>query len=361
MIQIESTITIVDATGSAISSIDLTSSISSWNNLSLNSGASQGFTSAQGNPFILGVSEIGDGTTFCDDVNYYISTDVSGTGGTLPNTYVITVSGTSINHITFKFDQLNNVYPTSVIVDSGTASEQTIYNDDYTLSIVGLTSASSHTFTITTLNAVGKQLVISGVYCGVSISIDKNNLVEYSGTTLSSSDNKKPCWGLISNNYVIKFNDREEEVLDYSQLNILGGNPIVVNIYDTLTDNSDVIAEGLTTDFTYDQESKSVTVGFSDILVSLQNITYSGINYDGYSKTGAQIYEILRTATPSVFAIPTISSLDSTTRSFLQSSYVQKFYIDECSFWCAWDTFCKAFFCKMYQDRDGNIKVIYGI
>ena len=89
----------------------------SGNNISSDLSKVVGGKTKGSNPFIIGASKIGDGSTFSGVVDYFIGTQVSNDNGFFQNPYKIKIkSEKSIKSLTISFDKLNGRYPKKILL-----------------------------------------------------------------------------------------------------------------------------------------------------------------------------------------------------------------------------------------------------
>lgn len=87
----------------------------SGNNISGDLELIRGKKQVGSNPFIIGASKLGDGSTFSGKVDYFIGDVISNENGNFTTPYGISInSGKALNSITIAFDKLNNRHPQKV-------------------------------------------------------------------------------------------------------------------------------------------------------------------------------------------------------------------------------------------------------
>jgi hypothetical protein len=195
----------------------------SKNNISSETVPINGEKSQGSNPFILGASKLGDGSTFSGTVDYFISdyryieekgfVRVKDNGiEETQQSLLITISGTNITSFTIEFDKVNNRHPKMINIDG------TDYSDyDAIFTVGNLPSANSHTVRISNWNSPLYPLVIMGVYVEITIDIDYRNLIALNRSITYRGDNKLPSYGIISNTGNLEFNDLTGEIRDYAE------------------------------------------------------------------------------------------------------------------------------------------------
>ena len=101
------------------SALTLGSDDLSGNNISSNLSGIVGVKKNGSNPFIIGASKLGDGSTFSDGVDYFIGNELSDSYGDFVNEYIIDIkSKTTLNTITIAFDTLNKRHPNYIYFEN---------------------------------------------------------------------------------------------------------------------------------------------------------------------------------------------------------------------------------------------------
>jgi hypothetical protein len=201
------------------------------NNISRGIGAIKGFKSQGSNPFLLGVSKLGDGSTFSDKVDYFIGAYGCNENGEFLSPREITVLGTNITSLTIEFDKVNNRHPNKINIDG-----VDYVDDDAIFTITNLPCADEHKITIDNWNTPLYPLVIMGIYVEIVIDIDYRNLISLNRSITYRGDNKLPSYGIISNTGNLEFNDLNGEVKDYAEQMLLTSDlKVVINLNNTLS------------------------------------------------------------------------------------------------------------------------------
>lgn len=197
------------------------------------------------------------------------------------------------------------------------------------------------------------------ILCYISdiITLNERNAISVDFKLNSVADAEEPSFGIISNSGTISFNDYDGKVLEYvEQGELIDG--LVTSIYmrNTLVpDKRELVAQYITVDWDYDNDSKQVSCTIKDRLEELQKIQFAGLNYIWQPETFADAYKRLYAATPSKFGFIAYDDLDDRTKSKLSSSKSDYFYIKSGSLWNAWDKFANALFCSIYNDGQKTI------
>lgn len=96
-------------------SLWLGSNNTAGNNISNDLNRVVGVKNGGSNPFIIGASKLGDGSTFSRKVDYFIGNQLSDENGDFINPYEFEIkSSSSLSNISIAFDTVNNRYPKTI-------------------------------------------------------------------------------------------------------------------------------------------------------------------------------------------------------------------------------------------------------
>ena len=330
----------------------------SGNNISSNLRGIVGVKKKGSNPFILGASKLGDGSTFSDGVDYFIGDQLSDDNGNFATPYTITITGNAMTSLTIAFDTANGRHTKSVLV-GGVA----YIDDDPIFTVTGLTESTSHTITIYDWNSPKYPLVITGIYAEVSIDIDRRNLISISRSIFDRSDLKLPSWGIISNTGNIEFNDTDGEIRDYAeQLILQSGLKCEIKLNNTLVDGaSQTIGVFETDEWDYDNDNRVVSVSIKDDLEEWQDINVAEIPYNRKveSKPFSWLYEHLWAITNPNYHMQSLKELDEETYGVLTNTYIQYPMLENGNLWKQWTKLCQACQLHIYKNSDGVVVCRY--
>lgn len=336
----------------------------SGNNISSEIGTILGSKSQGSNPFILGVSKLGGGSTFSGNVDYFIGNTQSSESGVFTTPYTLTISGTDITSFTIEFDKINNRHPRSIFVDG-----IEYYDDDAIFTIGGLTPRNSYTITINNWNSPNYPLVIMGIYVEISIDIDYRSLIALNRSITYRGDNKLPSCGIISNTGNLEFNDLNGEIKDYAeQLLLTSDLKVVITLNNTLADKHEQIGIFETRDWDYDNENRSVSVSLKDDLEEWQDIQVEGFNYDPRNpsavlteRTMANLYVWLqdKTRTPEKYNMLSFNELDEKTKNILKNTTIDFPLLENGTLWQQWQKLCEVCGLYIYKNNEGNTICTY--
>lgn len=303
-------------------------------------------------PFILGRSRLGGGDCFIKKANFYIGRIASDSNGNFSSNYIIEISGSNITILTITFNKRDDEFPRSIIIDG-----ETYYDDDPTWTIP-LTSANTHTITISNWNKPNSPFVISSIYTDLSIELDDTNLLDFERTIMDRSDVKRPSFGIISNTGSLSFIDKDGEVKDYIAQQIISSqNVISVYLENTETNTREQIAYFNTEQWSYNNSQSLVNVSLKDDLEEWQDINVPAVGYTptvSTPKTAEWFYRYLYEKTPEKFRMLSFNELDSETKAVLSETTIQYPILESASLWAQWDKLCQLCFLQIYKRNDGR-------
>ena len=358
MITLTAKINLLSGNNKALS---LASTNLSGNNISSKLSDIVGVKKQGSNPFIIGASKLGDGSTFSDGVDYFIGDQLSDKNGYFETPYDIVINcPTTLTAFEISFDKINNRHPAKIFVDG-----KEYINDDavFTVSVL---SGDTHRITIDNWNSPKYPLVITGIYVEVSIDIDRRNLISISRSIFDRSDLKLPSWGIISNTGNIEFNDTDGEIRDYAeQLILQSGLKCEIKLKNTLVDGaSETIGLFETDEWDYDNDNRVVSVSIKDDLEEWQDISVEEISYDPRkieSKPFKWLYEHLWAITTANnnYTMLAFDELDTDTQGVLQNTYIQYPLLESGSLWESWQKLCEVCQLHIYKDNNGVVVCRY--
>ena len=369
MIKLEARIKLFDSNDGTVNNAQFNNNNNiSWNVFAANSSFGQivGKEVKQTRPFLLANTPLVGGEDYeipknsdmyvlADRVNYFIGSLVSGADGTFPNgaSYAITINGADFNAITIVFDKDDEVWPTEVVING-----ESYTNDDPTFTVGGLGSVDSLDVTITQLNKPNKGLIVTGIYVDTTIVVDEKNLDSFTYSIYDRDSNDEPSYGIVSNSGTLSFIDGTGEILDLLQINaIKGESTVTIDVVNTLTSKKELFVKCVTDKWQYDNDNFVVTVTLKDIIERLQQINFilpftTSISIDN-------IVERINTVMPNnmtlVFDESTKDEIDS-----MLNSNLNNVYYDAGSVWDVIQNLCVTFNLKCYSkyNSSGNYDII---
>lgn len=336
------------------SALTLASTDLSGNNISSNLSGIVGVKKNGRNPFIIGASKLGDGSTFSDGVDYFIGDQSTDDNGNFTTPYEIEIKSVfRFSNLTISFDKANGRHPKSIYVDG-----VKYIDDDPIFTVTGLTEKTSHTITIYDWNKPLYPLVITGIYTEVSIDIDRRNIISISRSIFDRSDLKLPSWGIISNTGNIEFNDTDGEIRDYAeQLLLQSGLKCEIKLNNSLIDGaSETIGLFETDEWDYDNDNRVVSVSLKDDLEEWQDILLEEYPLQN-EMTMYEIYEYLVSKTPSKWELV----IDKKTENRLKDITCPYPYLESDNLWAQWQKFCDVCALYIYKNNEGKVVVQHKI
>lgn len=364
-----------DNTALSLGSTDL-----SGNNISSNLSGIVGVKKKGSNPFIIGASKLGDGSTFSDKIDYFIDNQLSDGNGNFLKPYEFTIeSSVPLTSLSFDFDKTNKRHPNSIKLISPNENVFYAQDDDPLFTVAGLDSANKYIIQIDNWNTPKYPLVITGIYINVTIKIDRNNLISIDRSIFDRSDLKLPSWGIISNTGNIEFNDTDGEIRDYAeQLLLESGLKCEIKLNNTLVNKaSETIGLFETDQWNYENDSKVVSVSIKDDLEEWQDINVEGISYDPRKiepKPFSWLYEYLWNLTSNrhykditgkdymgngSYNMFGLHELDANTYNRLTKSYIQYPLLESGTLWEQWTKLCQVCQLHIYKNNNGVIVCRY--
>lgn len=358
MIEITAQIKIEGSVGDFNASFDNAQGNEYTNNISGELGAITGVKSQGSNPFIIGASKLGSGATFSDKVDYLIG-DLSDKNGNFLKSYIIKVNSSQykkFGNITIAFDIVSGRYPKSIKVNG------VDYADDDAIFTIADIDTNSLTIEISNWNTPNSPLVITGIYDGITIDIDRRNLISFEYGIFDRGDINLPSYGILSNTGSIEFNDVDGEVADYAEALLLtSGATVQCFLKDTLSGTETLIANTFTETWDYDSNNRQVSVSLKDDLEKWQEISVEGKSYDPYDNkpiTAKDIYINLVGKT-NVAKVQPFMLLDEETKHILENTIIPYDIRNAGTLWEQWQKLCQLCGLYIYKNKNGVIRPTY--
>ena len=345
----------IDLISSQGGTIDSAASNISGINISSDINAIIGREAEGSNPFIFGISILGNGATFSNGVDYYIGSVKSDENGLFSESYFFTISGKDISFFTIVFDRVNGSHPLSLVVDGEVVEINSPIHTFFDLEV-----ADTHYITISNWNKPNDLLRIQGIYSSLSLDINRHNLVSINRKIDTRADNRLPSWGIISNIGNLEFNDNNGSLLNYINEQLLD-ETVRCKMYlnNTVIKGASVqIAEMIASDWQYNNDNGVVSVSLKDDLEEWQNINIKALNYDprkqgatdGYPYNYKWFYEYLYERTPTKFNMTPYAELDEDTKYVLENTWSKYPLLKAGTLWQQWEKICKV--CQSYIWKD---------
>lgn len=328
------------------------------------------------NPFIIGVSKLGDGSTFCDKVDYYIGKS-SNSSGTFDNDYKFEIEiKTDESYVIIDFDTVNNRHPNTLIVKAKKVNDNVITCNNSSI-VIPLSGSSDNTYTIVidTWNTPNYPIVISGIYTNVELTFDKTNISDCDFSRTFKGTDYIASYGLISNNGSITIQDRNGIVLDLLTNNALkekSNAKIIISLKNSLAKNKYCkIATFYINHINYNKLNNECTISFYDKLSILQSSSFSlyvnPFNFYETIKNGkvSEIYDYIVENYNEIllnnygFEMVKFSNLDKKTQDIMSNIIISIPFLKEDTFWNNLSKISQVCGLYFYMDVDNNLTCCY--
>lgn len=311
-----------------------------------------------GNPFILGVSKLGDGSYYTDTLPYFLGSELSKSNRKFTNPYIITFTGNNLEQAVIVFDKDNNRHPNTIIVDG-----ETFYDDDPQFEIKFKSGIDTHEVIIDNWNTPNVPFIITSIYTNVNIEIDNSNLLSFSSDIIDTSNMKYPAFGIISNSANMEVLDKDESILDLIAYQVLhSGAEVSVQINNTDSNRSNQLCSMKIRELDYDNANRKVSILLKDNLEEWQDINVEPIYYDPSnpkSEYARYFYDYLYEKTTALGY--EFEELDEETKNILDTNLIKYPLLENGTLWDGWDKLCQLCFLYIYANNLGKIVVKYNI
>jgi hypothetical protein len=305
-------------------------------------------------PFIIGASAIGSPDALVQSSEAWIGRVLSQKVGDdivfsqfTSGIPTFAVKGSGITTITIEFDTKNNRYPHSITVD-----DEEFADNDPIYTISGLDgSKSSHIIKVNSWNVVNAPLVITGIYSGLSIAINKSNIASVNFGVRKKDGNGSPSFGIIaSSSGSLTIKDASGEIYDLASAKLLGDD-ILCKFYlnETTSHKTMCIAKRIASGWKYDINSKTASCSLSDGLEKMQEID---IEIDYISKPTVYLLDVFNQAKNKATEFGFTISASEDALTVLQTTQSNNAHIKNGSLWSAFNKICQICAFYMYTDYD---------
>ena len=197
----------------------------------------------------------------------------------------------------------------------------------------------------------------------VDITVDKRNMLSINSPTAFKSNLAKPDYGVLSMSGNIEFVDTDSSVERLANdLLLVEGIDVEIRLNNTLTRKSTKVGDWVTGKWSYDANSKTVSVAPVDELVKWQEIEVPRVNYDarkGTTKTLKDFYEYLYDiTTKNGYKVLTYNELDTETKNALGVTVVYP-YLEAGNLWRCWQKLAEASQSYVYKSQSGVVTFKY--
>ena len=309
-------------------------------------------------PFILGSSKLGEGGVFADSTEVFIGNVLSDENGNFPTPYTFYFlfpdKLESYEFVSVAFDTEGGEHPRSIKVDG-----VEVFDDDAIFNFkLAKTSNSQHTLEIGNWNRSNSPIIISGIYSVVKAKIDRRNALSIEGNISQRGDFKMPDYGIYSSSGRIDFVDKNGEYADYAAFGLLtDGCKTYLHLRNTLDRKANErppIAVYYTTNWSYDANSREVSVSLTDGLEVLQEV-----QADAYFVGGEMsMYDVYIHLKGESEPYLDFSELSDFIKIRLENTKFTDVMMSQKTLWAQWNDFCVANALYMFS-RNGEVEFSY--
>lgn len=201
------------------------------------------------------------------------------------------------------------------------------------------------------------------------VKFDRRNLISIESEVKDRADIDKPSFGIISTGGSLSFKDNSSRFLNYANAGLLTeGIGITLSFENTVKKTKNQVGLYYTTDWDYDNDSRSVSVSFKDDLEEWQDIQVNGFDYDPRNpfKVIAEgkmsnVYRWLYNVTPTKYKMISFDGLDEKTRTILEETKLQYPLLKNGTLWSQWSKLCEVCGLRIYKNMVGNTTCNTGV
>lgn len=187
------------------------------------------------------------------------------------------------------------------------------------------------------------------------VKFDRRNLLSLESEVKDRADIDKPSFGIISTGGSLSFKDTTSRFLNYANAGLLTeGIEIKIFLENTVKKTKKQVGQYYTTDWDYDNDSRSVDVSFKDDLEEWQNTTVSQYNFVDSQYMIDYLQEILNKYIPE----KSLCKISESAKTRLNTTYCKYPYFDsDRSLWQYIEKICKI--CGLYAHKDGEGYLVF--
>lgn len=194
------------------------------------------------------------------------------------------------------------------------------------------------------------------------VKFDRRNLISIESEVKDRSDIQLPSFGIISTGGSLLFKDTTSRFLNYANAGLLTeGIEIKIFLENTVKKTKKQVGQYYTTDWNYDNDSRSVDVSFKDDLEEWQDIQVNGFDYDPRSPFKvisdgkmSNFYRFLHNVTPTKYKMVSFEGLDEKTRKILEETKLQYPLLKNGTLWAQWTKLCDVCGLRIHKNMYGN-------
>jgi hypothetical protein len=196
------------------------------------------------------------------------------------------------------------------------------------------------------------------------IDVSNANMVSLSCPIFDREKKDLPSWGVVSSKGKMSFYDSEFQVQELIKEKLIN-DKVTIEVYlnNTLAKKSNKIGEYSSSNWSYDNDSRLVTIVFSDDLTEWQEISVPEISPTlSPNLSLLDLFNDLKTFTPYKWTF----EVDEETLDFIKGIKIDEtpansgrsyYYLNSGSLWVQWDKFCQVAMLHIYKNEKGNVVV----
>lgn len=186
------------------------------------------------------------------------------------------------------------------------------------------------------------------------VKFDRRNLLSLESEVKDRADIDKPSFGIISTGGSLSFKDNSSRFLNYANAGLLTeGIEIKIFLENTVKKTKKQVGQYYTTDWNYDNDSRSVSVSFKDDLEEWQEVSVGLELVGSRSKNAFSLYEYLKEKTPLKFNFKE----DFLSKDHLKKIGIDFLYLENGTLWSQWKKLCEIAMLFIYKDNYGDVVV----
>lgn len=184
-------------------------------------------------------------------------------------------------------DNASKQFPTKAILDAGTEFEKEIFSDDYTWSIAFENASNEHTIQFTHWNRANYNAVLTLIDVMLqNYEVDiYNGLKSVESLSQSSSDTTGIFYGSIESSGSAEILDKNGELGDLLTDGIIDNSNVPI----TVLVNGKQVQHHISTDSSYNKNSKTLSIELGNRLNTLDVLKYKGYDYPDHSENLANL------------------------------------------------------------------------
>lgn len=288
------------------------------------------------------------------------ATDVSGNYNV-----TITITGSNLDKIKVVGDKAANQFPTTAILDEGTADEITLYSDDPSWVIVFAQGKSSHTVKFTKWNRANYNACFTtfGLFVE-NLDLDRAWIDNITSLTQSSSDATAIQYNVLSNSGSVALRDLDGEFKDYIEDGVVPNSNLPLELYV----NGKKAQGHVTVDSSYDNVTKILNFELGD---SLRDKIETSANLIPSVTDNVTLYTAFKdiaiaggiaqneTEFKNMLSQKIVygENIFDTVESYLKLIVIPKYYLKKSSYREIIEMFLQLGQLTAYEDNNGKLKI----